>query len=219
MTNSALSLLTPPSSTSLPSGRHTVEAEYEGETAEREFTVFSLDAKRPAIETDDWFWLSDTSFPNDGTPVTLQVGSSAKDVHIVYSIFSGETCLESGSVDKSNELVNRKLKLDLGHITDLIPLERGRSGRIWKLKIVGTRGSFTIGKELEIRRTLSETHLYSSCFDVEKKQGMFLLHGRGWGHGVGLCQIGAAVMGEQGMTYDEILRFYYRGVEIQKWYE
>ena len=102
------SVLRAPLST-LHSGRHKVEAEYEGETAEREFTVFSLDDKRPAIETDDWFWLSDTSFPNDGKPVTLQVGSSAKDVHIVYSIFSGETCLESGSVDKSNELINRKL--------------------------------------------------------------------------------------------------------------
>ena len=139
--------------------------------------------------------------------------------------------------EELSELVNRKLKMDLGTITDLIPLERGKSGRIWKLKIVGTKGSFTIGKELEIRRTLSETHLYSSAFEVEKRnpnEGMaaansslftlhssfkFVLHGRGWGYGVGLCQIGAAVMGEQGKSYDEILLFYYRNAEIQRLYD
>ena len=103
-------------------------------------------------------------------------------------------------------------------------MERGKSGRIWKLKIVGTKKTFTIGKELEIRRALSETHLLSSAFEVEiKRDGSqettFILHGKGWGHGVGLCQIGAAVMGEQGKTYDEILLFYYRGAQIQKIYE
>ncbi len=121
--------------------------------------------------------------------------------------------------DKLSELVNRKLKDDFGTITDLIPLERGKSGRIWKLKIVGTKKSFTIGKELEIRRALSETHLYSSAFEVEKQDDRFILHGSGWGHGVGLCQIGAAVMGEQGKTYDEILLFYYRNAEIKQLYE
>ena len=100
-----------------------------------------------------------------------------------------------------------------------MPLERGRSGRIWKLRIVGSKRSFTIGKELEIRRTLSESHLYSSAFDVERDGTSFILHGRGWGHGVGLCQIGAAVMGEQGKTYDEILLYYYRNAEIKKNYE
>jgi SpoIID/LytB domain protein len=117
------------------------------------------------------------------------------------------------------ELVNGKLKVDLGDITDLVPLERGKSGRIWKLKIVGTKRSFTIGKELEIRRALSETHLYSSAFEVEKDGHYFILHGKGWGHGVGLCQIGAAVMGEEGKKYDDILLYYYRGAEIQKIYE
>ena len=117
------------------------------------------------------------------------------------------------------KLVCNKLKMDMGDIQDLVPLERGKSGRIWKLKIVGTKRTFTIGKELEIRRTLSESHLYSSCFDVEKTDKGFRLHGRGWGHGVGLCQIGAAVMGEQGKLYDEILLYYYRGAEIQKIYE
>jgi SpoIID/LytB domain protein len=118
------------------------------------------------------------------------------------------------------ELVNSKLKLDLGDIEDLIPLERGKSGRIWKLQIVGTKRSFIIGKELEIRRALSETHLYSSAFEVEKEtDGSFVLHGKGWGHGVGLCQIGAAVMGNRGYSYDDILLFYYRGAEIKKVYK
>ena len=116
-------------------------------------------------------------------------------------------------------LVNRKLKDDFGTITDLIPVERGKSGRIWKLKIVGTKKTLTIGKELEIRRALSESHLYSSAFDVEKDGDKFVLKGKGWGHGVGLCQIGAAVMGEQGHPYDDILLFYYRGAEIKRLYD
>jgi SpoIID/LytB domain protein len=118
-----------------------------------------------------------------------------------------------------SELVNRKLKDDFGEIIDLIPVARGKSGRIWKLKIVGTKKTLTIGKELEIRRALSETHLYSSAFDVVKEGDKFVLNGKGWGHGVGLCQIGAAVMGEQGKTYDEILLFYYRNAKIEKLYE
>ena len=121
--------------------------------------------------------------------------------------------------EQLSELVSRKQNIDFGTITDLIPLERGKSGRIWKLKIVGTKKTFTIGKELEIRRALSESHLLSSAFEVEKRDGRFFLHGSGWGHGVGLCQIGAAVMGEQGKTYDEILLYYYRGAQIQRLYE
>ena len=127
--------------------------------------------------------------------------------------------------EKLSELVNRKLNADFGLITDLIPLERGRSGRIWRLKIVGTKKTFTIGKELEIRRALSETHLLSSAFDVEKQGAeehaglRFVLHGRGWGHGVGLCQIGAAVMGHQGHSYDDILLYYYHNAEITNIYE
>jgi SpoIID/LytB domain protein len=122
------------------------------------------------------------------------------------------------SVDEISNLINEKLKDDFGTITDLIPLERGKSGRIWKLKIVGTKKTFTIGKELEIRRALSESHLYSSAFDVEKTANGFRLHGKGWGHGVGLCQIGAAVMGQQGYTYEQILLHYYRNAEVKKIY-
>ena len=91
------------------SGKYQMEAVCEGDTLKQEFTIFSLDDKRPAAETDDWFYQSDTQFPNDGKPVTIQVGSSAKDVHIVYSIISGERVIESGSADRSNELINRKL--------------------------------------------------------------------------------------------------------------
>ena len=122
------------------------------------------------------------------------------------------------TTEKLSQLVSEKLKDDFGEITDLIPLERGKSGRIWKLKIVGTKKTLTIGKELEIRRVLSKSHLYSSAFDVEKTPTGFRLHGKGWGHGVGLCQIGAAVMGQKGYTYDQILLYYYRGAEIKKIY-
>ena len=120
-------------------------------------------------------------------------------------------------------LIASKLKLDLGDIVDLVPLSRGTSGRIWRLQLVGTKRSFIIGKELEIRRALSETHLYSSNFEVEKKGGdggtpTFVLHGRGWGHGVGLCQIGAAVMGHEGKDYRDILRHYYPGIDIKQAY-
>ena len=122
------------------------------------------------------------------------------------------------TVDEISDLIREKLKDDFGTITDLIPLERGKSGRIWKLKIVGSKKTFTIGKELEIRRALSESHLYSSAFDVEKTATGFRLNGKGWGHGVGLCQIGAAVMGQQGYKYDAILLHYYRNAEIKRIY-
>ena len=152
-----------------------------------------------------------------------------------------------------SDLVRRRGGFDYGDIIDLIPIERGPSGRIVRLQIVGTKGTRIIGKELEIRRTLSESHLYSSAFEVEKRslsptlsQGegatestensiamfeahspwkrdgeslLFVLHGRGWGHGVGLCQIGAAVMGAQGYSYEEILHHYYPKAELTEWYE
>ncbi|MBQ8521997.1 MAG: SpoIID/LytB domain-containing protein [Bacteroides sp.] len=121
-------------------------------------------------------------------------------------------------------LIRKNTRTDYGEIIDLIPVERGKSGRLCKLKIVGTKKTFTIGKELEIRRTLSDTHLFSSAFIVDRgtlKDGIprwFLLSGAGWGHGVGLCQIGAAVMGEKGYTYDEILLHYYKGADIRQVY-
>jgi SpoIID/LytB domain protein len=112
------------------------------------------------------------------------------------------------------ELVKSRIGADLGTIRDIEALARGPSGRIYRLKIIGERDFVIIGKELEIRRALSRTHLYSSAFVVEKKSGSFILHGAGWGHGVGLCQIGAAVMANQGANYLEILRHYYRGTTV-----
>ena len=121
-------------------------------------------------------------------------------------------------------LIHRKCGIDFGQIVDLLSLERGSSGRIVRLKITGTKRTYIIGKELEIRRTLSETHLYSSSFVVDKediRSGIpqrFILRGAGWGHGVGLCQIGAAVMGAGGYDYRAILTHYFPGAEIEKRY-
>ena len=133
---------------------------------------------------------------------------------------------ETLSQEKLQQLIADKLKMDLGAILDMKAVERGKSGRISKLQLIGTEKTFTIGKELEIRRTLSDSHLLSSAFVVDKydkdEQGVpqrFELIGAGWGHGVGLCQIGAAVMGEQGYHYDAILLHYYQGAEIKKLYK
>lgn len=118
--------------------------------------------------------------------------------------------------EELSKLVEKKLGAGLGTITDIRPLKRGTSGRICELRITGTKKTIVVGKELEIRRALSESHLYSSAFVVEKQGDTFTLIGAGWGHGVGLCQIGAAVMGDKGYAYDEILRHYYPGAEIEK---
>ena len=117
-----------------------------------------------------------------------------------------------------SELILKRSGVDYGEILDLVPVERGTSGRLVKLKIVGTKKTMIIGKELEIRRTLSTSHLYSSAFVVEKKGDKFILHGAGWGHGVGLCQIGAAVMGEKGYGYEQILLHYFVGASVEKRY-
>ena len=126
--------------------------------------------------------------------------------------------------EELSALILKRSGIDYGQI--IVPIARGTSGRLWKLKIVGTKKTLTIGKELEIRRTLSTSHLYSSAFVVDKEgvspEGIparFILTGAGWGHGVGLCQIGAAVMGEQGYKYDAILLHYYIGANIKKLYE
>ncbi len=123
------------------------------------------------------------------------------------------------------ELILKRSGIDYGQIIDLIPVSRGTSGRLVKLKIIGSKRTLIIGKELEIRRTLSTSHLYSSAFVVDKseiKDGIpqtFTIIGAGWGHGVGLCQIGAAVMGEEGYAYDEILLHYYIGAQIERLYK
>jgi len=121
-------------------------------------------------------------------------------------------------------LINKNLGMDFGRILDLQPIKRGESGRLIKLKIIGEKKTLTIGKELEIRRVLSEKHLYSSAFFVEKEDiknnvpQKFILNGAGWGHGVGLCQIGAAVMAGQNYRFDEILLHYFPQAKIEKAY-
>jgi stage II sporulation protein D len=126
------------------------------------------------------------------------------------------------SQNELSELIKFRTGLDFGMIVDLIPLERGVSSRLIRLKIVGTLRTMIIGKELEIRKTLSKTHLYSAAFIVEKQvtsdEVNFVLSGAGWGHGVGLCQIGAAVMGARGYSYQEILLHYFRGANLARNY-
>lgn len=157
---------------------------------------------------------------------------NTKDTHILSQILNNYDQETSDfyrwkvryTQDELTELIRNRSRCDYGQIIDLIPVERGKSGRISKLKIVGTLKTFTIGKELEIRRTLSDTHLFSSAFVVDKgpEEGgvssWFELTGAGWGHGVGLCQIGAAVMGEKGYAYDDILLHYYKEAKIRKLY-
>ena len=113
-------------------------------------------------------------------------------------------------------LITKRSGVDIGDLVALEPLERGGSGRIKKLRIVGSKTTLTVGKELIIRRFLSESHLYSSWFDVEMTGDEVILHGHGWGHGVGLCQIGAAVMAAHGKTFEEILSFYYPGTTLER---
>ena len=129
------------------------------------------------------------------------------------------------SQDELAGIIKERSGIDFGQIVDLVPVARGTSGRLWKLEIVGTKRTMVIGKELEIRRTLSPTHLYSSAFTVEKcvdgggdVPSRFILHGAGWGHGVGLCQIGAAVMGARGYSYTQILYHYFSGSSVEKIY-
>jgi len=128
------------------------------------------------------------------------------------------------SREELEEILREKSGFDFGDLQEVVPLRRGPSGRIRRLKIVGSKRSLAVGKELEIRRWLSRSHLYSSAFLVKVKKDprgkaeRFIFHGAGWGHGVGLCQIGAAVMAARGFSAVEILKHYFRGVEIKKIY-
>ena len=121
--------------------------------------------------------------------------------------------------DELSDLIARKLGTDIGTVTAIEALSRGPSGRISKLRITGSKREVTIGKELNIRKALSPTHLYSSAFDIRPTATGFSIDGHGWGHGVGLCQIGAAVMGHQGADYTTILQHYYQDTKITQLYE
>lgn len=184
-------------------------------------TITELPDLRQEAEADKWIRTSPEAFCNT---------QDKKVLSQVLNNYDQETTdfyrwKVSYTQQELSELILKRSGVDYGQILDLIPTERGTSGRLMKLKIVGTKRTLTIGKELEIRRTLSTSHLYSSAFVADKTEisnnvpGKFTLIGAGWGHGVGLCQIGAAVMGEQGYAYDEILLHYYIGANIEKLYE
>jgi SpoIID/LytB domain protein len=121
-----------------------------------------------------------------------------------------------------SELIKDKCGIDFGDILDLVPIERGASARLVKLKIIGTKKELTVGKELEIRRILSDTHLYSSAIIIDKSEEdipkQFIIKGAGWGHGVGLCQIGAAVMAQKGFQFDAILLHYFTNANLKRIY-
>lgn len=161
-----------------------------------------------------WILSSPAAFCNTTDPVVLTEVLNSYDQETQH-FFRWQ--VEYSSAELS-ELVKQKLGIDFGKITDLIPVERGVSGRLIRIQICGTLKTLTIGKELLIRKAFSPSHLYSSAFIIEKKEDKFIFYGAGWGHGVGLCQIGAAVMGTQGYSYRQILQHYFPDTEILKLY-
>ena len=174
-------------------------------------------------EADKWIRTSPAAFCNTHNKQVLSQVLNNYDQETT-DFYRWRVCY---SQQELSELIHIRSGIEFGKIIDLIPVERGTSGRLVRLKIVGTLRTLIIGKELEIRRTLSSSHLYSSAFVVDKEYkedekeipSRFILTGSGWGHGVGLCQIGAAVMGEQGYKYKEILSHYYPGSAIEQQYK
>ena len=174
-------------------------------------------------EADKWIRTSPAAFCNTHNKQVLSQVLNNYDQETT-DFYRWRVCY---SQQELSELIHKRSGIECGKIIDLIPVERGTSGRLVRLKIVGTLRTLIIGKELEIRRTLSSSHLYSSAFVVDKEYkedekeipSRFILTGSGWGHGVGLCQIGAAVMGEQGYKYKEILSHYYPGSAIEQQYK
>ena len=175
------------------------------------------------VEADKWIRTSPAAFCNTHNRQVLSQVLNNYDQETT-DFYRWRVCY---SQQELSELIHKRSGIEFGKIIDLIPVERGTSGRLVRLKIVGTLRTLIIGKELEIRRTLSSSHLYSSAFVVDKEYkedekeipSRFILTGSGWGHGVGLCQIGAAVMGEQGYKYKEILSHYYPGSAIEQQYK
>lgn len=175
------------------------------------------------VEADKWIRTSPAAFCNTHNKQVLSQVLNNYDQETT-DFYRWRVCY---SQQELSELIHKRSGIEFGKIIDLIPVERGTSGRLVRLKIVGTLRTLIIGKELEIRRTLSSSHLYSSAFVVDKEYkedekeipSRFILTGSGWGHGVGLCQIGAAVMGEQGYKYKEILSHYDPGSAIEQQYK
>ena len=174
-------------------------------------------------EADKWIRTSPAAFCNTHNKQVLSQVLNNYDQETT-DFYRWRVCY---SQQELSELIHKRSGIEFGKIIDLIPVERGTSGRLVRLKIVGTLRTLIIGKELEIRRTLSSSHLYSSAFVVDKEYkedekeipSRFILTGSGWGHGVGLCQIGAAVMGEQGYKHKEILSHYSPGSAIEQQYK
>lgn len=174
------------------------------------------------VEAETWIRTSPEAFCNTTDKQILGQVLNNYDQETI-DFYRWQVCYEQQELA---QLIHQRSGIDFGEIVDLVPVARGASGRLWKLKIVGTKRTLTIGKELEIRRTLSASHLYSSAFVVDKQEvgvdgvpQRFILTGAGWGHGVGLCQIGAAVMGEQGYNYRAILTHYYTDAQVTSLYQ
>jgi stage II sporulation protein D len=187
--------------------------------AVKDFNTDRVD--NPVGVTDDYFTTSPEAFCNTSDPEVLR--------QVLIDFDRSTTNFYRWTVEYTRQeisgLLAKKSGTDFGEIVDMVPLERGNSGRIIRLKIIGTKRTIIVGKELEIRKWLSESHLYSSAFMVEKVMdagssipSKFILHGAGWGHGVGMCQIGAAVMSREGFTSAEILKHYFKGTKIEKIY-
>jgi len=194
------------------------------------YLVGKADSKNVSFETPDLTNEDEATEWIKTSPVAFCNTTDARVLKQVLNDYDQETSdFYRWTVEYSQEelsaLIKKRSGIDYGDIIEIVPIERGTSGRIIRLKIIGTERIMTIGKELEIRRTLSESHLYSSAFVVETSDeneegipGKFTFFGAGWGHGVGLCQIGAAVMADKGYKYEEILEHYYPGAGIESRY-
>lgn len=161
----------------------------------------------------EWIMSSPEAFCNTTDADTLRQVLNHYDRETTPDFYRWQADYDT---DTLSELIARKSGYDFGRIIDLIPLRRGPSARITRLRVIGEKLTMDIGKELEIRRCLSETHLYSSAFVVDRTADRFIIRGAGWGHGVGLCQIGAAIMASKGYTYRQILAHYYPGASISE---
>lgn len=161
----------------------------------------------------------------EGSPESF---CNTNDKEVLSQVLNGYDCETNDfyrwqvryTQDEITKLIEKRSGINFGRIEELQPIERAASGRLVTMRIVGTNRTVVVGKELEIRRWLSPSHLYSSAFVVDKLYGdngeiSFLLKGAGWGHGVGLCQIGAAMMGERGYSFLQILEHYYPGAVLQ----
>jgi stage II sporulation protein D len=183
---------------------------WEDETIPYLESVYDGPAQSPSYDPDEWIRSNHPAYCNTNDAELLArvlpgFDQETRDFYRWQVTYTPEELAD---------LIKSRLTVDLGPIRQMEALARGPSGRIYRLKIIGERDYIIIGKELEIRRALSRTHLYSSAFVIDREPGRFILRGAGWGHGVGLCQIGAAVMANDGKTYAEILQHYYRGTTV-----